>query len=186
MDHWELSKSVEPVCQIRFILVVVLGTLVIPNFGLTLDSSPVPANVICPATPNSLASMRDCYRPLLLFAPSMNLPEFVHQLDELRAHASEVKERDIMVVPIISNQQVSSSLPADLPNAALSSSEASAARSRFKVSTHSLQVILIGKDGSQKYSSKTPVAFDKLSALVDSMPMRKQEIKQRSQAGKPQ
>src|SRR5271165_160088 len=123
MDHWELSKKMQPVCQIRFVLVVVLGTLAIPNFGLTLDSSPEPANVICPATPNSLASMRDCYRPLLLFAPSMNDTEFAHQLDELRAHASEVKERDIMVVAVVSNDNVFSRLPTELPNTALSQSE---------------------------------------------------------------
>jgi len=96
----------QPVCQIRFVLVVVLGILAIPNFGLTLDSSPEPAKVICPATPTSLLSMRDCYRPLLLFAPSMNHTEFAHQLDELRAHASEVKERDIMVVAVVSNDNV--------------------------------------------------------------------------------
>jgi len=46
--------------------------------------------------------MRDCYRPLLLFARSVKDPEFVRQIDELRAHASEVKERDIIVVPVVS------------------------------------------------------------------------------------
>src|SRR5271166_2172822 len=106
MDHWELSKRMHPVCQIHFVLVVVLGILGIPSVGLTPDSSPEPANVICPETPNSLASMRDSHRPLLLFAPSMNHLEFVHQLDELRAHASEVKERDIMVVAVVSNDNV--------------------------------------------------------------------------------
>jgi len=186
MDHWELSKTRQPVCQIRFVLVVVLGTLAIPNFGLTLDSSPETANESCPTTPTSLSSMRDCYRPLLLFARSVKDPEFVRQIDELRAHASEVKERDIIVVPVVSNDTVTSQPQAELPNTELSRSEASAARSRFKVNADSFRVVLIGKDGSQKHSSKTPVAFDKLSALVDSMPMRKQEIRQRSQGGKRQ
>ena len=113
MDHWELSKSVEAVWKIRFILLVVLGILAISSFGLTPDSSPEPANVSCPAMPTSLLSMRDCYRPLLLFAPSMNLPAFVHQLDELRTQASEVKERDIMVVAVVSKDTVSSRLPTD-------------------------------------------------------------------------
>src|SRR5271165_4452858 len=106
MDHWELSKKMQRVCQIRFVLVVVLGILALPNLGLDPDSSPEPANESCPTTPTSLSSMRDCYRPLLLFAPSMNHPELAHQLDELRAHASEVKERDIMVVAVVSNDNV--------------------------------------------------------------------------------
>jgi len=42
-------------------------------------------------------------------------------------------------------------------------------------------VVLIGKDGSPKLSSDDLVSFDKLSALIDAMPMRKREIKQRSQ-----
>jgi hypothetical protein len=181
MDHWELSKKMQAVCQIRFVLVVVLGILAIPNWGIALDSSPEPATVNCPATPTSLSAMRDCYRPLLLFAPSMNHTEFAHQLDELRAHASEVKERDIMVVPVVSNDTVSSHLPTDLPIIALSQSEVAAARSRFKVSCASFRVVLIGKDGSPKLSSDDLVSFDKLSALIDAMPMRKREIKQRSQ-----
>ena len=97
-----------------------------------------------------------------------------------------MKERDIIVVPVVSNDTVTAQPQAELPNTELSRSEASAARSRFKVNADSFRVVLIGKDGSQKHSSKTPVAFDKLSALVDSMPMRKQEIRQRSQGGKRQ
>ena len=181
MDHWELSKKMQTICQIRCVLVVVLGILSMPNCGITLDSSPEPAKVICPATPTSLSSMRDGYRPLLLFAPSMNHTEFAHQLDELRAHASEVKERDIMVVAVVSNDNVFSRLPTELPNTALSQSEGAAARSRFKVSCASFRVVLIGKDGSPKLSSDDLVSFDKLSALIDAMPMRKREIKQRSQ-----
>jgi hypothetical protein len=39
-------------------------------------------------------------------------------------------------------------------------------------------VILIGKDGREKLNSRTPVAMDQLKPLIDSMPMRKGEMKQ--------
>lgn len=139
----------------------------------------------CPAQPNSLLSMRDCYRPLLVFTPSLNDPESVRQLDELSRHSPEMKDRDIVVILITSRDAVAPRPPADLPAVALSQSEVAAARSRFKVGSHSFRVILIGKDGSQKLSSGVVVSVDKLSSLVDSMPMRKQEIKQRSQVPEP-
>jgi len=131
-------------------------------FAIVLSASGrEPANVSCPAAPTFLSSMRDGYRPLLLFAPSLKDPEFVHHTDELRAHDSEVKEREIIVVPIISND-TAAPLPTDLPSTVLSQIEDAAAQSRFKVSADSIWVILIGKDGSQKFSSKTPVSFDNL------------------------
>ncbi len=49
-------------------------------------------------------------------------------------------------------------------------------RHRFKVEPAEFLVILIGKDGGEKLSSKTPVPVDQLERLIDSMPMRKSEM----------
>ena len=140
------------------------------------------AKVSCPAQPNSLLSMRDCYRPMLVLTPSLDAPEFVRQLRELSTHSPEMRDRDIVVIPIISRDASAPGLIADLPTVALSQSEVASARSRFKVSSDSFRVILLGKDGSQKFSSGVVVSVDELNVLVDSMPMRKQELKQRLQA----
>ena len=43
-------------------------------------------------------------------------------------------------------------------------------------------MILIGKDGEEKLSSRTPVPAERLKALIDSMPMRKTEM-QKDQQG---
>ncbi len=134
----------------------------------------------CPVVPFSLSSARNCYRPLLLFAPSIRDPKFVHQIEELRSHASEIKERDIIIVPIISRETARTQLPADLLGATLSHAEAGSVRSSVGVGSDSFRVILVGKDGGQKLSRKAPVSFEELSRLVDSMPMRRQEIKQRA------
>ena len=43
--------------------------------------------------------------------------------------------------------------------------------------------VLYGKDGGKKFSSHTPVALGKLYGIIDSMPMRQDEMKQK-EAGK--
>jgi len=41
-------------------------------------------------------------------------------------------------------------------------------------------LLLIGKDGDEKYNSKKPVSINVIYEVIDSMPMRKQEIKERN------
>jgi hypothetical protein len=52
-------------------------------------------------------------------------------------------------------------------------------RHHFKVEPAEFLVILIGKDGGEKLSSRTPVPVDRLKQLIDSMPMRKSEMQQK-------
>lgn len=46
-----------------------------------------------------------------------------------------------------------------------------------------LKLILIGKDGTAKFSSEEPVAPDKIYEVIDAMPMRKREMKKSSGGG---
>lgn len=41
-------------------------------------------------------------------------------------------------------------------------------------------VLLIGKDGSEKYRNNKPIDIKTLFSLIDSMPMRKDEMKRKS------
>ncbi len=45
--------------------------------------------------------------------------------------------------------------------------------------THDFEVLLIGKDGTEKLRSTTPVKLDTLFSLIDTMPMRKVEMQRR-------
>jgi hypothetical protein len=132
----------------------------------------------CAAHPNTLRAMRDCYQPLLVFAPALDNPQLVEQLNELKAHAAELKNRDLLYVPIVPeghNQPIPGSR---IPTASLSEDELAATRNHFKVEPAEFLVILIGKDGQEKLHSRTPVSMDQLKPLIDSMPMRKREAKQ--------
>jgi hypothetical protein len=132
----------------------------------------------CPAHPNTLRAMHDCYRPLLVFAPALDNPQLVEQFNQLKAHAVDMKSRDLLYVPIVPeghNQPIPGSR---IPTASLSEDELAATRHRFKVEPDEFLVILIGKDGREKLNSRTPVSMDQLKPLIDSMPMRKGEMKQ--------
>jgi bifunctional DNA-binding transcriptional regulator/antitoxin component of YhaV-PrlF toxin-antitoxin module len=65
-----------------------------------------------------------------------------------------------------------------VPTARLSEDELAAMRHRFNVEAGDFLVILIGEDGGQKLSSKTPVTMDQLDHLIDSMPRRQKETQQ--------
>jgi hypothetical protein len=125
--------------------------------------------------------MRDCYRPLLVFAPALDHPQLVEQFNQLKAHVPELKSRSVLYVPIVPeghNQPIPGSR---VPTARLSEDELAAMRHRFKVEPADFLVILVGKDGGVKLNSRTPVPMDQLEQLIDSMPMRKSEMQQQPQ-----
>lgn len=130
----------------------------------------------CPAQPNTVRAMRGCYRPLLVFAPALDNPQMVDQFNQLKARATELKNRNLLYVPIVPeghNQPIPGSR---VPTASFSEDELAAMRHRFKVEPADFLVILIGKDGLEKLNSRTPVGVDQLEQLIDSMPMRKSEM----------
>ena len=51
---------------------------------------------------------------------------------------------------------------------------------RNKYNFKEFKLLLIGKDGGEKYNSKKPVSINAVIELIDGMPMRKQEIKERN------
>ncbi len=55
----------------------------------------------CPAQPNTLRAMRGCYRPLLVFAPALDHPQLVEEFNQLKVHATELKSRNLLYVPIV-------------------------------------------------------------------------------------
>ena len=131
----------------------------------------------CPAQPNTLRAMRGCYRPLLVFAPSLDSPQLVQEFNQLKAHAIELKSRSVLYVPIVPeghNQPIPGS---KVPTARLSEDELAAMRHRFKVEPTEFLVILIGKDGEEKLSNTAPVPVDEMERLIDSMSMRKSEMR---------
>ena len=137
----------------------------------TLLASPrATATAQTPPSPTTLANLRDQYRPLLLFAAAPDDPSLLAQMTRLKDHAPGLHERDVLVVAV----------PFHNPSpteASLTPADAEAARRRFHVAPADFAAILLGKDGGEKLRSSRPVAFEKLRDTIDSMPMRRQEMR---------
>ncbi len=57
--------------------------------------------------------------------------------------------------------------------------QVSAARKRFQIEAGRFTAILVGKDGTVKHRAHTPVTPENLYALIDAMPMRRREMRER-------
>ena len=123
-------------------------------------------------TVTTLDHLRNQARPLLIFAPKPEDAQLGIQLRMLHEHAAEASDRQI--VPI--------ALPFDSPSPtplALSGEEAVAARRHFDVAPDQFIVILIGKDGGAKLRSAKPISMSQLNEIIDAMPMRQDEMRQK-------
>lgn len=125
----------------------------------------------CPS-PTTLAAMRDCYRPLLVFSASSQRPLALQQLRML--NADELRERNVLLVLVSKGDFAGHAR--DLPSVPLSEDENKRLRQRFKVSDGEFAVILVGKDGGEKLRRARPVLSSELNATIDAMPMRKREM----------
>jgi hypothetical protein len=117
-----------------------------------------------------LDSLRWKHRILLLFSPSESDSSFRLQKQDLASRAQEVIERDLMVLEILEHGE-SRAL-----DRILSEKTAEGIRSGFGVRPGRFQVLLIGKDGGVKLRSERPVTVQDILGLIDSMPMRRQEM----------
>lgn len=109
-------------------------------------------------------------RVLLIFSPNTYNSDYRDQVDALKNETSGIQERDLKIFYAL--QQSSASV-----KGALVSDEAiDELRSDFGISSSEFVVLLIGKDGDEKYRSDEFISSNKLFKEIDSMPMRKLEI----------
>ena len=129
------------------------------------------------ATPaqSQLDSLRGTCRILLLFTPTPADPRFTTQQQLLQNHATEISQRDLTIIPIVFNP---GSVAKDQPTL-LAPAEPVQLRNRYHIQPAAFTAILLGKDGGVKLRSTTPVTMEKLNTLIDSMPMRQQEVRDR-------
>jgi Domain of unknown function (DUF4174) len=128
----------------------------------------------CPVQPATFKAMRNCFRPLLVFAPDPRDKAFAAQQKMLDEYADEMMDRNLLYVPVLA-QSSHFSQPLDAPYVVLKQSEINALRDRFKVDPSQFLVVLVGKDGGEKFRTAKPISVLRLDALVDAMPMGQQE-----------
>lgn len=127
--------------------------------ALLAVSAPAPAL----AENDPLAALRWSKRVLLVFADDRGDPTLAAQRRLFEADPSGTAERDFVLVEAIGGAAGSSLL-----------------RRRFGVADGTFRAILIGKDGGGKLSSRQPLSLERLYREIDAMPMRRQEMRERS------
>jgi hypothetical protein len=120
---------------------------------------------------------------LLVFAPSAKDASFHAQQALLEEYADDMMDRNLLYVPVLVRSP-GFSRPLDAPYVLLKQAEMNAIRARFKVDSAEFVMVLVGRDGGEKFRFKKPVSVLKLDELVDAMPMGAQEKGARS--AKPQ
>lgn len=133
-----------------------------------------------PPKPVTIASLRDDYRPLLIFSPTDGDPRLTRQTLLKDRHQPGLADRQIILIPMYLNTPYTGGI-AMFPDGKLGSiskPEADAARRRFHIAPTDFTVILLGKDGGEKLRSHDPIPFATLRDTIDAMPMRQDEMKQ--------
>ena len=136
------------------------------------------ANPRCEVQPKTLAAMRSCYRPLLVFSPRVNDPRLKEQVSILDEAADDMMDRFVMLTPVFPDS-AGYQTPLDTPYVVLSGKQMKMIRERFHIPESSFQVLLLGEDGSVKLSSPKPISVTRLNTLIDAMPSRKIERERR-------
>jgi hypothetical protein len=116
----------------------------------------------------------------LVFAPSATDPTWKAQLALLDTDSIGLKERDILVYQIFEKTGTSfdgKSLPIKMIEEI---------RAAYRVEEEEFVVVLIGKDGGEKWRSLELVSLEKLYNIIDVMPMRIQEIQHQKKKGRHQ
>ncbi len=105
-------------------------------------------------SPN-LDALRWNNRVLLLFAPKVT-----RQKQLLESHASALEERNLKVFEITGVSEADEQL-----------------RGKFYIEAGAFAVVLIGRDGWKKLKRSEPINPNDIFRLIDSMPMRKEEMR---------
>lgn len=112
-------------------------------------------------------------RIILVFSPTPHAPIGVEQMQLLNEQQADLKDRDLVIFRLSPNNGISPNHQ-ELTNDALST-----LYQKYAVSTSSFTLILIGKDGGEKFRSKKLTPPQILFDLIDGMPMRRSEMRRK-------
>ena len=99
------------------------------------------------------------YREILIFSPAKDNVNQEKQLQIFEKDPDGLKERDLKVSVNVWN------------------AKQDAMYRRWKIDQKKFTLILIGKDGQEKFRSEKPTTLKQLYSIIDVMPMRRSEMK---------
>lgn len=114
-------------------------------------------------------------RLLFIFAKDVNNPLFKELQSQIAAQKAEVEDRDLIVF------EVPAKGPARMGTTPLDRQQAASIRNQFDIPSNAFSLILVGKDGGIKLKRDDQVDLSEVFGLIDSMPMRQNEMRQKNQ-----
>jgi len=115
-------------------------------------------------------------RLLFLFALERNDPFFRDLKGEISDRKNEVDDRDLVVFEILEFG------PSTMNTTQMDPQTAASLRKHFDLPPKTFMLILLGKDGGIKLKRNDRVKLEEIFSLIDSMPMRKDEMRQKGQS----
>jgi hypothetical protein len=114
-------------------------------------------------------------RLLFIFAQDDSDPLFKDLKSQIVAQKAEVDDRDLIVFELPAQG------PARMNTSPLDQKEADSIRNHFAAPSNAFSLILVGKDGGIKLKRSDQVDLREIFGLIDSMPMRQREMRQKSE-----
>lgn len=148
------------------------------QIGLWLFTMQVffPANICQDKEVFRLEDLRWKKRVVVFYADSPTALAYTSQLEAFH-NRKAVAERDLVFVHIFKNGN------AVFENRPLRMEDARRVLQQLNPQQAANQLWLIGKDGGVKYQATMPVKAENIYGLIDSMPMRQQEMRQQKGGG---
>ena len=128
-------------------------------------------------TPMDLSQFQWKNRLLFLFAPNRSHPLFDVLQKSIAIQQAEVADRDLVIFEILESGSSS------MDRSDLDPQVAQSLRDKFDVRPGRFAVILVGKDGGIKLNRQDQTRLEDIFALIDTMPMRREEMRQKSRTG---
>ena len=114
-------------------------------------------------------------RLILAFSPSAEDPGYKALEKEIAVQAEEVIDRDLLVCHILQTGEIR------LGESSLPTGSGDHLRESFAIRPGRFTVLLIGKDGGVKLRREGGVKLGEIFSLIDTMPMRQREMREKSQ-----
>jgi hypothetical protein len=89
----------------------------------------------------------------------------------LRYLEPEFEDRDLLLGKFLEGEA------GELDGTPVSAEDAAKLRDEFDVEPDSFAVLLVGKDGTEKFRAGEPVPAEEIFRRIDAMPMRKREMR---------
>ena len=127
-----------------------------------------------------LAQHRWQHRVLLAFAPALDARAIETQKVKINAGRAGFTERDMVLIAVSPNDLREEGMSAPR-SPDLFREEARSLYERFSVEPGTTAILLIGKDGTEKARWSEPVDLAEVFGLIDAMPMRQREMRERAE-----